>query len=265
MRVKSKFVMAVLVTAVAVGALAADPSPLGGERPYGGAVDLWRAKAVDCTGMSGPGQPMGEYDWAYTSDPELAVRSAEALLDDTMDVAPLGPGAITGFRWWGISWEWDEVLGDWLDYCGEDDLAFTPFQIVFYSAAELRVPACPVAVRTVVPTIQDTGLPWGANGFNVMEYHGTFAPVDGTEVAWIAVERLQGQDAASGNSCFFLRVNEAGFGTYDDAAYQIGGDGLLSEDLPYCVDATTPAASYADIFVSDFEMGTPDCWSAVVP
>jgi hypothetical protein len=221
-----------------------------------------------CAGLSGYSQPFNSasYGFANTSDAEFGYRVAESALDESDAIAALGDGAIASLRWWGLSWEYDLVTDDWASYCGEDDAANTPFELIFY-ADDAGAPGEPLAIRRgVVPSHFLTNVPW--NDFTIAEYAATVSPpVDATNVAWVSVQREWGQDTAGGNPCIFLWVNEETT-AYDDFGAQWSQfpiDFPVAYDFTYCVDVGAAAPSYLDVFYGDFEYGDRRYWVTSPP
>ncbi|MHC5113429.1 MAG: DUF2341 domain-containing protein [Planctomycetota bacterium] len=216
------------------------------------------ALSGDCLNEAALSQPLSASSLdALLSD--LGATNTEHVID-SIDTAqlPFDETEIRRLRWWGLSLEYDPVGELFVADCDADD--GTAFRISLYE--DNGVPGDQVrgALLTsidLVPTIIDTGQTH--NGFAVLEYEvfldPTYDDIAGT-VAWIGIQRLEGNDAPSGDPCLFLWFDEQS-GAYGSEALQEGATTPeLSVDLAWCLG--TVEADCTTV-VSNGVGGTP--WS----
>jgi len=184
------------------------------------------------TGYSQPADTLN-INSAYTSDGGSPYQATEDIVDAAGAISALPQPFISGVRWWGVSIKMQEGGEVWIiEYCPEDDTAYTPFNFYFYADSGGSPGALLDSRMGVVPdSIVDTGVGFVSDS-NIFEYSATFAQVSSQNVRWIGIERQLGQDAADGNWCWFLWSNETLEGTYDDAAYQFD-EGAIGVSIPY--------------------------------
>ncbi len=240
----------------------------------GSGRDLAAPAPSDCSDYSGYQQPFAYYYYgykAYTGETGL-YQPADSSLDVSFDIAPLGAGALDKLRWWGVSIIWDPTLPGFVyTYCDKDDVAATPYDLVFY-ADDGGEPGQVLARRTVVPSYFVTSDCWDCVDLNVYveEYAATLAdPVDATEVSWIGIERWWGGSLPDGTECEFAWVaTPPPPYSYDGSMHQLdeasGVWSAKSDDLTFCTDIKAAQPSYKDIFYGNFEKGDLRYWSKVV-
>ncbi|MCP3906211.1 MAG: hypothetical protein GY715_21510 [Planctomycetes bacterium] len=169
---------------------------------------------------------------------DLGATNTEHVID-SIDQAqlPFDEPLIRRVRWWGLSLEYDTVLEDFVGDCDADD--GTAFRISLYQdngipGDQVRGPL--LTQEDLVPSVTDTAQTIG--GFAVLQYEVYFTPAyDNTigDVEWIGIQRLEGNDAPSGNPCLFLWLDE-GSGAYGSEALQEGAAiPELSVDLAWCL------------------------------
>lgn len=189
-------------------------------------------------------QPLGLFGSARTSDVQVALNVAEDIVDGTM-ITTLPAGTVAGLRFWGLSLEFDPALG-FVGQCLADNTAGTPYNFNFY-ADNAGVPGALLGSSTGTPTATDTGTPF-ALGANVFQYDVQLpAPVSNTDVSWVSIQRQTGQQAASGNDCYFLWVNETDATTYDNFAIEVNGGATAPNDQTMCLLA---GPSDADVSIT---------------
>jgi hypothetical protein len=177
---------------------------------------------ADCTDMQAYQQPFnfGAFRVGRISDHEAGLRVFENFY------VP-GPTVATHIRAWGI-----ELDPEGIDFlCPEDDTA--NFDVVFWgSSAGVPDPYNQIAELNDLPATEtDTGVSF--HGFlNIVQIDIDLGELDITGAVWASIARVNDED-----SCYWLWVDEDLLGTYDDQAYQEGGDGLVTTDQPFCLDS----------------------------
>ncbi len=225
----------------------------------------------DCSDYSGYAQPFtgqGAGSEAYTAEAGLYLP-ADSSLDLSSNIAPLGAGALDKLRWWGVSLVFDPSFGLKYDYCDQDDLAGTPYDLVFY-ADDGGAPGKMLAKRTVVPSYFVTSDCFDCTDFKsyVEQYEATLTnPVDATNVAWIGIQRHAGGSLPNGMECYFTWMSAIPH-SYDDVFRQLnetsGVWNTVANDLTFCTDIGAAQSSYEDLFDDGFEAGDWRYWSLVV-
>ena len=166
---------------------------------------------------------------ARTSDLEAGFTVVEDFVDGTGTIMPFA-GGTSGFKWWGINYDFVST------FCTDDDLAGTPFNIIFYDGPATGPGSVVASVPGVVPTIVDTGLAFSST--TIGEYTATFAGIDISGATWVSIERQEGV-----TGCFWLWVDESLAGSYDDFAIQVNSaPPELPSDHPMCMQFYDPTA-----------------------
>ena len=190
--------------------------------------------APGCTGVEEYQQPLdaANFSNANTSDVQPGLEIVEDIVDGAGTIVPFDAGEAGSLRVWGLSIEFDPQVG-FVATCTEDNAASTPYIVSFYADNAGAPAAAPSFTTTATPTaITDTGIPFAFTTiFETDLALDTPAPA-GFE--WVSVVRETGEQAASGNDCYFLWVNETLGGTYDDDAISITG-GPLGADQTLCI------------------------------
>jgi hypothetical protein len=164
-----------------------------------------------------------------------ATVTFEDVVDGAGGVTTLPPGPISGLRLWGLG-----VDGGGAP-CPLDPAV--PFDAVF-AADAAGVPGAVLASR---PGLRAAIAPLSAE---VARLDLVFPPLEGDDVAWIAVERSTVGD------CAFQWLAEETAGTYDDMVFTTPA--LAPDDAYLCVGDTW-------VFGDGFETGDTSAWSITVP
>ncbi len=196
------------------------------------------AGALDCDNGVSPTllyqQPLdvANFATARTSDAGIAQLVSEDIVNGAGVITPLAGGMTDSISVWGISAEFN---AGFIGECLEDDAALTPFTITF-SADNAGTPGAVIASVVGTPVVTDTTTPFAFA--TIHKYDLSFPATDITGAAWITIERQVGVNAASGNQCLFLWVDETLVGSYDDQADQNGG--VVPSDQVMCISASAP-------------------------
>ncbi len=190
-----------------------------------------RQGLMDCTGFDGYLQPLdsGNFNTARTSDAQAGFTVLGDFVDGAGSVTPY-VGGTSGLRWWGINYDFVST------FCTDDDLAGTPFDIIFYDGDASGPGSVVATVLNVSPTIVDTGIPF--NVTTIGEYTATFSGIDITGATWVSIQRQEGV-----TDCYWLWADENLVGSYDDLAVQDDGatPAIVDTDQTMCLQAFDPA------------------------
>lgn len=197
----------------------------------------------DCTGFEAYSQP---FDPVWTgstpySDQGFGAWVADNFVDNAGTMTPLS-GTVFGLRWWGFG----SVASPPFSGCTTDDVANTPFDLIFHSDTAGAPGAVVASITGVVPTISDTGV--SGPVMNYQEYSATFIPITIAGASWVSIQRQTG-DAA----CIWNWVAEFDSSTYDNQFYQFYASppgNLINGDLTVCLAgdlAVSPATPITPI------------------
>lgn len=188
-----------------------------------------------CAGFEMYQQP---FDSPASLRGQPATIGGDVTFEDVVDaggsITTLPAGPVSGVRVWGIGR--DSGVPCALD-------PGVPFDLVF-AADDAGVPGAVLAQSDAVLG------EFAAVGSDVTRIDLLFAPVDGTGVSWISVQR----DEVAG--CAFEWLAEEVVSTYDDAVYI--APALAPDDTYFCVGDPV-------IFTDGFESGDTSAWSNTVP
>ncbi len=193
---------------------------------------------LSCAGYEAYQQPMDDanYSTARTADAEIDLTAHESMVDGGGVITPMINGNSSGLKIWGISAEFN---GGFIGPCAEDDIAGTPFNLTFSDDNAGQPGNVIASVTGTVDNINDTAIPFAFT--SVQEINLSFPETDMSNVSWVSVQRQAGQNAASGNQCLFLWVNET-TASYDDYSQQDNAGVFAPEvyDLTMCIDQYVP-------------------------
>ncbi len=179
--------------------------------------------ALDCDNGSAATllyqQPIdvANFGTSRVSDEESPFLISENIVNGVGVTTPLAGGMTDSISVWGISVEVNG--GGFVGECLEDNAALTPFNITF-SADNAGTPGTVIASVVGTPVVTDTTTPFAFA--TIHKYDLSFPATDITGAAWISIQRQTGVNAAGGNQCLFLWVDETLVGSYDDQADQNG-------------------------------------------
>lgn len=174
---------------------------------------------------------------AFTADEELDLTDFEGVVGPDGELTTLPNGTLTlDMRFWILSVEIDPVVG-FTAPCSQDDDAGTPYNISFFDdVAGLPGNLLGTSTAQVIAN-QDTGINFIFGNIRAIDVTLDNA-LSNDGVTHIGIQRQQGQDAANGNACVALLVNEEVIGTFDDQANQLEGMAFspTDSDFPLCLD-----------------------------
>lgn len=197
------------------------------------------AGALDCDNGAAPTllyqQPIDVANFATvrSSDEEAAFLISEDIVNGAGVITPLAGGMTDSVSVWGISAEFN---AGFLGECLDDDVALTPFNIIF-SADNAGTPGTVIASVVATPVVTDTTTPFAFA--TIHKYDLSFPVTDITGAAWISIQRQTGVGTPGGNQCLFFWLDETLVGSYDDTADQNGG--VQPSDQVICVSEAAAA------------------------
>lgn len=200
-----------------------------------GSVGLLNCDGVD-TVYEQDFDPAG-FGGASTGDEENNFTDFEGVVDGGGALTTLPAGTTGNMRFWALSIEFDPAAG-FVATCTEDDDAGTPYNISFFDDnAGLPGNMLGSTTATLVSSI-DTGIPFAFTTVREIDVM-LDTPLDNAGVTHIGIQRQTGQNAANGNMCLALIVDEQVVGTFDDNANQFDGAVFTAtaDDFPICLGA----------------------------
>ncbi|MCG8462219.1 MAG: hypothetical protein MI919_38535 [Holophagales bacterium] len=225
-------IAALLLLSAASASFAQSPDSSGLQSPGVPTAPLGGPACAADTTYAQPLDPVNFFT-ARTSDVQPTQQAWEGIVGGGT-IVPFTGGNTISARVWGLSIEFDPVFG-FVAFCGEDHTALTEYNVEFY-ADNAGVPAAaPSFTTTAVPTITDTGIPFAFT--TIFQYDLTLADPAPEGYEWVSFVRQTGQQAGSGNDCYWLWVDETLIGTYDDMAFSLA-NGVETSDQTMCITAS---------------------------
>ncbi|MEZ5463040.1 hypothetical protein [Dokdonella sp.] len=232
---KIAFVCGLLIAGVASAQGGADPSGLFGV-PTGLVPD--RGTFNTCSGVDSvysQDLDVAGFGGASTADAELDFTIFEGAVDGAGVLTTLPAGTTTNMRFWALSIEFDPAVG-FVATCTEDDVALTGYNISFFDDNAGQPGTLLGSTTATVTSSVDTGIPFAFTTIREIDV-ALATPLNNTGVVHVGIQRQQGVNAASGNACLALVVDEQVVGTYDDNANQFDGTAFTAtgDDFPICL------------------------------